>query len=127
MLHIWTQIQLNAHIYIHTLFIWTYLSKTHITTIYSLAKVKKKINNIEFFRNRLKIWILLLWSFKSLNFVVSCERKPQAIAKWKYHSKQYFEADNANYEWMWPNCFCNPEEKILGWEQCNEKYNQKAN
>lgn len=28
---------------------------------------------------------------KSLNFVVSCERKPRAITKWKYHSEQYLK------------------------------------
>lgn len=33
---------------------------------------------------------------KSLHFVVFCERKPWAITKWKYHSEQYFEANNAN-------------------------------
>lgn len=58
---------------------------------------------------------------KSPNFVVSCERKPQAITKCKYHSKQCFEANHSNYEWIWPNCFCDSEKKILGWEQCNEK------
>lgn len=34
----------------------------------------------------------ITWKFqKSLNFVVSCERKPRAITKWKYHSEQHLK------------------------------------
>lgn len=64
---------------------------------------------------------------KSLNFVVSCERKPQAITKWKYHSEQYSKPVMQIMNEYDQTVFCNSEEKVFGWEQCNGNYNQKAN
>lgn len=64
---------------------------------------------------------------KSLNFVVSCERKPRAITKWKYHSKQYLKPVMQIVNEYDQPLFATQKRKFFGWEQCNESYNQKAN
>lgn len=64
---------------------------------------------------------------KSLHSVVSYERKSWALTTWKYHSEEYFEANNANCEWIWPNCFCNSKEKFLAGSNAMKSIIKQAN